>query len=119
MKLLTGYIRAWAFMVVIAAFILGVALIGVGTLHSVPGTARNILQAVGSSVIASLILYVLVSLLIDPRRQMAQAQQAMTYGVQLANRQFAERFAVALPTEVYESSKIPKPAFRDAFVELM
>lgn len=118
-KLLTGYIRAWAFIVVTTAFVLGVALIVVGTLHGVPATAKNILQAVGSSVIASLILYVLISLLVDPKRQMAQTRQAMLYGVQLANRHFAERFEVSLPTEVYESSKLPKPAFRDAFVEQM
>ena len=118
-KLLTGYIRTRAFIVVTAAFVIGVALIVIGTLHGVPATTRNILQAVGSSVIASLILNVLISLLVDPKRQMAQTQQAMLYGVQLANRQFAERFEVALPTEVYESSKLPKPAFRDAFVELM
>jgi hypothetical protein len=118
-NLLPGYIRAWAFIVVTGAFALGITFIVLGTLHNIPAAARSILQAVGTSVIASLILYVLVSLLIDPKRQLAQARQAMMYGVQLANRQFAERFEVALPTEVYESSTIPKPAFRNAFVELM
>jgi hypothetical protein len=118
-KFLRGYIRVWAVLVIVAAFILGIALIVVGNLHRVPPSARNVLQAVGSSVIASLILYVLVSLLIDPKRQIAQTRQAMSHGIQMANRQFAERFEVALPTEIYEGSSIPKPAFRSAFVKLM
>jgi hypothetical protein len=118
-KFLRGYIRAWAALTIIGAFVLGIAFIFIGTLHEVPSSARNILQAVGSSVIASLILYVLISILIDPKRQAAQARQAINYGIQMANRQFAERFEVALPTEVFEGSSIPKPPFRDAFVDLI
>jgi hypothetical protein len=118
-RYLRGYIRAWAAFVIIGAFVLGIALIVAGSVGGLPKAFQNISQAVGSSVVASLILYVLVSLLIDPKRQMAQARQAVMYGIEEANHQFSERFEVALPTALYEGSKIPKPIFRDAFVGLL
>jgi hypothetical protein len=118
-KYFRAYIRAWAVIVVTGAFALGAGLIVIGNIHGLPASLPDILRGVGSSVIASIILYVLVSVLIDPKREVAQAQQAIMYGVQAANRQFAERFEVALPTAVYEGSNLPKPMFRDAFVDLL
>ena len=118
-KYIRGYMRAWAALVTTVAFALGVGLIVVGTIHGPSKSLQNILQAVGASVIASVILYVLVSLFIDPRRQAVQAREAVMFGVQAANRQFTERFEVALPTAVYEGSKFPKLTFRNAFAELL
>lgn len=114
-----GYARAWAAIVVAGTFGLGIGLIVVGALDASSPTLEDIFRAVGSSVIASLVLYVLVSLFLDPKRQAVHAREAIGYGIQEANRQFSERFELALPTAVYEGSRIPKATFREAFVDLV
>jgi hypothetical protein len=118
-KYIRGYIRLWATIVITVGFALGAGLIVIGTIHGLSKTLGNILQAVGAAVVASLILYVLISVFIDPRRQMVQARETVMFGVQAANRQFVERFEVALPAAVFEGSKVPKQTFRNAFVELV
>jgi hypothetical protein len=118
-KYLQGYVRAWATIVLLAGTVIGVALILIGSDHRLPSLLKLVLPAVGTSVIASLILYVLVSLFIDPKRQLVQAREAVRYGIDAANRQFTQRFEVALPSAVFEGSRIPKRSFRDAFVEVL
>ena len=118
-KYIQGYIRAWATLVIAAAFVLGATLIIVGFLPRLPSGLEDVFRAVGTSVIASLILYVLVSVTLDPKRQVVQARQAILYGIEEANKQFASRFEAALPTAVFEGSRIPKPSFRNAFTDLL
>jgi hypothetical protein len=116
-KYAAGYVRAWAAIIVFGALVLGVALVVIGAgFSNLSPILREAFRAVGESVIASLILYVLVSVLLDPRRQQVQARQNIAYAIDEANRRFQERFEVSLPTAVYQDSRVPKPAFRDAFV---
>lgn len=75
--------------------------------------------AIGESVLASLVLYILISLFLDPRRQLAQAHSLAGYAIEEANRQFQQRFAASLPTAVYEASSLPKIEFRENFVGLL
>jgi ABC-type nickel/cobalt efflux system permease component RcnA len=139
-KYLNKYLSLWAVAVVAVGLILGVGLIWIGTIHGLPKVLNNVLQAVGASVIASLILYVLVSVSIDRRRQKLQdeeavrlqrqqaeesarqqkqqAEEIVVFGIEEANRQFVKRFEAALPTAVFEGSKHPKQNFRKAFVAL-
>jgi hypothetical protein len=113
------YARAWAVLIVIVAFILALGLIVAGYLAALPVKYLDAFRAVGESIIASLFLYILVSLFLDPRRQLSQAHSLAQYAIQEANKQFQERFQVSLPTAVYEASSIPKKDFRENFTSLL
>lgn len=116
---LARYARAWTALVIIGALALSVGLIVVGYVARLSPKYLDAFRAVGESILASLVLYVLISLFLDPRRQMSQAHALAGYAIHEANRQFQERFEVSLPTAVYEASDIPKLDFREDFVALM
>jgi hypothetical protein len=113
------YARAWSALIIILAFILALALIVAGFAVSLPQKYLDAFRATGESIIASLVLYMLVSLFLDPRRQLSQAHALAQYAIQEANKQFQERFQVSLPTAVYEASSIPKKDFRENFTSLL
>lgn len=113
------YARAWAALTVILVFVLALILIIIGYLVALPEKYLDAFQAVGESIIASLVLYVLVSLFLDPRRQLAQAHELAKYAIHEANKQFQERFQVSLPTAVGEESDVPKREFRESFATLL
>jgi len=117
--LLARYARVWTVLIIIFALALAVGLIAVGYLARLSPKYLNVFQAVGEAILASLILYILISLFIDPRRQLYQARSLAGYAIHEANRQFQQRFEVSLPTAVYEASSIPKIDFRENFVTLM
>lgn len=120
LRILTRYTRAWAILTVIAGLALGSALIIVGyVVVALPSKYADAFRAIGDSVIASLILYILISIFLDPRRQQTQARALAGYAIAEANRQFQLRFEVSLPTAVYEASSVPKPGFREHFVSLL
>ncbi|GAA0907520.1 hypothetical protein Vau01_123810 [Virgisporangium aurantiacum] len=77
------------------------------------------LRGVGQGTVASVIVYVLISLFADPVRQRLQMRETAIHAIDIANEQFQQRFEAALPVAVFESAKVPKPAFREAFVELL
>jgi hypothetical protein len=104
---------------VAGVFILALALIVVGYSGHLPAKYSSAFEAVGEAIIASLILYILVSLFLDPRRQLAQAHELAKYAIDEANKQFQERFQISLPTAVYEASSVPKRDFRQNFVKLL
>jgi hypothetical protein len=113
------YARAWTVLIIIAGVILSLGLIAVGYLASLPHKYLDAFTAIGESVLASLLLYILISVFLDPRRQIAQAHSLAGYAIEEANRQFQQRFAASLPTAVYEASSLPKIEFRENFVELL
>ena len=118
-SIFTRYARAWAAITVIGAFVLALALIIVGYVVMLPAKYVDAFRAIGESIIASLILYMLISLFLDPRRQLSQAHALAQYAIHEANKQFQARFEVSLPTAVYEASSVPKRDFRENFVSLL
>jgi hypothetical protein len=116
-KVLKSYARLWAVLTILVVFILAVALILFGYSTSISPQLAGALRAIGESIAASLVLYTLISLFLDPRRQEAQASELAKYAITEANRQFQQRFEVSLPTAVYESSSVPKPEFRESLVK--
>ena len=113
------YARAWTALVISGGLVLSVGLIAVGYLANFSHKYLAAFTAVGESILASLVLYILISLFLDPRRQLSQAHSLAGYAIELANRQFQQRFATSLPTAVYEASSLPKIEFREDFVELL
>jgi hypothetical protein len=116
---LARYARVWTVLIIIAAFALAVGFIAVRYLAALAPRYLDAFQAVGEAILASLILYILISLFIDPRRQLSQAHSLAGYAIHEANKQFQQRFEVSLPTAVYEASSFPKVDFRENFVALM
>ena len=77
------------------------------------------LVSVGGSVVASTIVYALLSLFLEPNRQEALVRQMSTYAITVAHQQFEKRFEVSLPTATYEFSGIPPKQFVEAFLTLL
>lgn len=118
--LITRYTRIWAVLTVSGAFVLGAALVVISyAVMPLPTDLSQAFRAIGESVIASLIIYVLIALFLDPRRQQMQTARVAGYAISEANRQFQEKFQVSLPTASYVSSSIPKLGFRENFVTLL
>jgi hypothetical protein len=113
------YARVWTAITIIAALALALGLIAAGYLAILPAKYLDAFRAVGESILASLVLYILISLFLDPRRQLHQAHALAGYAIFEANKQFQQRFEVSLPTAVYEASSVPKVDFRKDFVALM
>jgi hypothetical protein len=118
-KLPARYARARAIIIVVALIGIGAALSDIGAIHRVSNEVDAYSKSVGGAVLASVIVYVLISLLLEPTRQRAQAADVSRFAIEVANRQFQERFEASLPTATYEASTVPKPRFREAFVALL
>src|SRR5215469_778184 len=108
--------RLWAVLTIGGTLTLGVGLTVYGYASTLPPHLADAMRAIGESVIASIILYVLISLFLDPRRQEHQANRLARYAISEANRHFQQRFEISLPTAVYESSNLPKPEFRNSLI---
>lgn len=116
---LSRYARVWSVLAVGLTTIIGTALIFVSPIVGLSGKWTDGTQAVGESVIASIILYVLVTALLDPPRHAAQAREIVNYTAKEANRYFEDIFKASLPSSVFPSSKDLKRDFRDSFVSSM
>ena len=92
---LARYARAWTALIIAGALALALGFVAVGYLVTLPAKYLDAFRAVGESLVASLVLYILISLLIDPRRQLSQAQAVAGYAIDEANRQFQQRFEVS------------------------
>jgi hypothetical protein len=82
-------------------------------------TVATAFQAVGASLVASVMIYAFFSIFVEPVRMRAQARETTNQAIDLANEQFQQRFAISLPTAVYESSSFLKPDFRRDFVDAL
>lgn len=118
-KLFAKYARLWAFIIMGTATAVGVFLIFCKYLFHLSTDSSNALAAMGESVIASVFIYIMVSLFLDPVRQRLQAEEITGYAIDVAHTQFQERFASSLPSAVFESADVPKPSFRVAFESLV
>src|SRR5258708_9228926 len=108
--------RVWAGLTLSGTLALGVVLTVVGYLSTLSPRVGDALRAIGESIIASIILYILISMFLDPRRQEHQANRLVRYAITEANRHFQQRFEISLPTAIYESSNLPKPEFRNSLI---
>ncbi|MFE4696305.1 hypothetical protein ACFRIC_04365 [Streptomyces sp. NPDC056738] len=118
-RIFAKYARLWAVVVMLASTVVGVLLTLWGVFFEIDKDLSTALAAIGESVIASVLVYVMVSLFLDPVRQRLQAQELAGYAIDVAHSQFQERFEVSLPSEVFESADVPKQAFREAFESLL
>ncbi len=110
------YARLWSVLTIIGLVAVSLAFLIVGR---VAVSWAPLSTAVGEGVLASAIVYLLVSLLLEPIRQQAQAQHISAYAIEVAQAQFQRRFETSLPSATFEMSLIPKRDFRDAFVKLL
>lgn len=75
------------------------------------GDTRAYLLSISSSAAASLVVYLLVSVLAEPRRLRHQQQRAIRYAADYANNRFRALFRTSLPKAVYLASDIPTSDF--------
>jgi hypothetical protein len=118
-QIFTRYARLWAFVTMSIAAALGIFLTLSAVLFRISSSTGTALAAVGESIIASVFLYVLVSLFLDPVRQRSQARQLAGYAISVANSEFKRRFEASLPEAVFESTATLSPAFKVAFSDLL
>ncbi|WP_369244478.1 hypothetical protein [Streptomyces sp. R41] len=118
-RIFAKYARLWAVIVMLASTVVGVLLTMWGVFFDLDEDLSTALAAIGESVIASVLVYVMVSLFLDPIRQRLQAQELAGYAIDVAHSQFQERFEASLPSGVFESADVPKLAFREAFEALL
>ncbi|MFF1639809.1 hypothetical protein ACFVXA_19675 [Streptomyces sp. NPDC058246] len=118
-RIFAKYARLWAVVVMLASTVVGVLLTLWGVFFDLDKDLSTALAAIGESVIASVLVYVMVSLFLDPVRQRLQAQELAGYAIGVAHSQFQERFEASLPSGVFESADVPKLAFREAFETLL
>jgi hypothetical protein len=108
-------VALWGSLTVLVVIGLGLTLIG--TLYDeIDQTWALYLLSVGASVVASVIVYTLISVFVEPLQRRVASRETSAYAIELANREFQRRFAVALPLDSFEASSLPKGRFRDAFV---
>lgn len=101
----------------VALVVIGLGLSLVATLYEgIDQTWALYMQSVGASVIASVIVYTLISVFVEPLQRRATSRETSAYAIELANGEFQRRFALALPLDSFEASSLPKGRFRDAFV---
>lgn len=113
------YARLSAGVVTISAAAIGFLLIFFGSIFHLSNRWSEALGAVGESVIASVLIFVLFSLFLDPVRQRRQAQEIAGYAINVAYGQFQERFESSLPSDVFEYGDVPTRSFRAAFETLI
>jgi hypothetical protein len=113
------YARARAVIIVVVLIGIGAALSDIGVVLEVSKEVDSYAKSIGSAILASVIVYILISWLLEPVRQRAQAADVSRFAIEVANRQFQERFEASLPTATYEASAIPKPKFQEAFVPML
>ncbi|MEV0642821.1 hypothetical protein AB0I77_49545 [Streptomyces sp. NPDC050619] len=118
-RIFAQYTRLWAGLVMLVATVVGVVLIVWGLVFDLDQEWSTALAAIGESVIASVFIYVMVSLFLDPLRQRLQAQELAGYAIDVAHSQFRDRFEASLPSGVFESADVPKRGFREAFQMLL
>ena len=91
------YARARAVITVVVLIGIGAALSDIGAVLEVSKEVDSYAKSVGSAILASVIVYILISWLLEPVRQRAQAADVSRFAIEVANRQFQERFEASLP----------------------
>ncbi len=99
--------------------LIGLAALMAGSIFGFNPAWDTITKSIGSSVLASVIVYTLVSLFIDPARQASQSRAIAQYAIGVAHQSFRDIFETSLPTASFATSPKGRPDFRQAFVDLL
>jgi hypothetical protein len=118
-ELYRRYARLWTWLTVIGLVVVGLLLMFMGQMVHLSKEWDALLKSIGGSVLASAIVFLLVSVLLEPRREEAQAKDISRYSIEVANKRFQERFEISLPIATFEASAMPKRDFREAFAALL
>lgn len=103
----------------VVTLVVGLGLVAVGLF--IPAATRLPLVAngIGGGVVASVIVYALVSLRLDPVRQRVQMDEVVSQVNTIWYEQFHQRFQDWLPEATYPASEVLRRDLRDRFVELL
>ncbi|WP_433021688.1 hypothetical protein [Kribbella sp. CA-294648] len=118
-RMMHSYAKIWAVLVVLVVLGLGVFGTLAGRIFHLTTEWNEYVQAIGGGLIASITVFVFISLLLEPRRDQVRSMTISKYAIETANRQFQDYFEAALPSASYESSAEPKSDFREAFVKFL
>lgn len=110
----TKYLRG-----ILGASLLGLILLGLGltfwgTVFTISAEWKTYLQSVGSSILASVIVYILISIFVEPKQRRAMTRDTSRFAIAVANDQFQKRFGASLPVESFAESDALNRRFRDA-----
>lgn len=113
------YMRAWGLITLAILVVLSLFLTFTGELLHLKGGSGTYLQAIGGSLLASVVFYALVSVFLEPKIRALEAIRVSNFAIQVANDQFRSRFQVSLPDAVYGDSDLPRTQFSKAFTALL
>lgn len=118
-RISSRYMHVWGWITIV--LLIGISLFFTfsGKLFRIESGTSSYLAAVGGSLLASVVLYVLVSLFLDPKLRRLEALRISNFAIEAANRQFQSRFQVSLPEAVYGDSELPRTEFSKAFASLL
>jgi len=98
---------------------IGLVLVGLSFLP-IPSTAVTLaIGSVGSGVVASVVVYAIVSLRLDPIRQAEQTNRIISQVNDIWYQQFNQRFQEWLPTHTYTGSEVLRRDLREEFARLV
>lgn len=103
----------------VVAFVVGLGLVATGLFIPLATRVTLVMNGIGCGVLASVIVYVLVSLRLDPVRQREQMNELVSQVNTIWYQQFHQRFQEWLPEATYAASESPRPDMRERFVQLL
>jgi hypothetical protein len=103
----------------VVAVVVGIGLVAVGLFVPLATRLPLVANGIGCGILASVIVYVLVSLRLDPVRQREQMDELVSQVNTIWYQQFHQRFQDWLPEVTYSASDVLRRDLRDRFVELL
>jgi hypothetical protein len=103
----------------VVAGVVGVGLVAVGLFVPLATRLPLVANGIGCGILASVMVYVLVSLRLDPVRQREQMNELVGQVNTIWYQQFHQRFQEWLPEATYSASEAPRPDLRERFVHLL
>lgn len=113
------YIRLLTITTLTVVLAIGVALVVIGQFLPLGQAYVLAANGVGAGLVASVIVYGLVSLRLDPLRQQEQMQEFVSQVNAVWYQQFQQRFEEWLPEGTFAPSETLRRDFRDSFVRLL
>lgn len=118
-SILREYNKLVWILVAILIFTFGISLATIGEFIELNTKLDASLKAIGGSLLASIIVFVLVTVFIEPAKARLQAEEIADYAIDVANMRFQERFESNLPKATFAASSVPKRDFQECFAELV
>jgi len=103
----------------VVAGVVGLGLVAVGLFVPLATRLPLVANGIGCGILASVIVYVLVSLRLDPVRQREQMNELVGQVNTIWHEQFHQRFEEWLPEATYSASESLRPDLRERFVALL